>query len=189
MSAVKISTHIDMNAARFAVKRAVGPVVRRRVEQAGKEMVRVANSLMAADFDLNRPYERRRHPGSRRASTALDYSITSDSSERLILRFRVLGGDEVFMRIMGMNYGVPAHTISPSGAWSLRGVSLATRSTSSRSGTGSSGNFLAWPENGGWRVVRGSVYWRPTGAASQGTHFLEEAAFVAAQSLGGVLAA
>lgn len=186
MGAVNVTAKIDMNAARFAVKRAVGPVMRRRVEQAGKEMVDTANTLMAGDFDLARPYERRRDPGSRRAATALDYAITETADGRLELRFRVLGGEQVFRRIMGMNYGLGGgHMISPNGSWGGLG-SLAVRSRPSKAGRGSGEGKLAWePSEEFSGVVTGSVWWYPTSRASEGTGFLEDAAAVAAASLGG----
>jgi hypothetical protein len=147
------------------VKLRANSIIRNRLEQVGKEMVANANALMAGDFDLNRPYDRRRHPGSRRASTALDYAI-SGNEDRLVLGFRVLGGDEVFKRILGMNFGTGGgHEIYPSGAWPLK------RSTRA---------VLAWPgPDGVYRPREGSV-WHP---GTAGTGFLEEARDVAADAL------
>lgn len=159
-------TLADPGALQRAVKLKYNSIVRNRLEQVGKEMVVNANALMAGDFDLARPHDRRRHPGSRRASTALDFAI-SENSGRLVLGFRVLGGDEVFNRILIMNYGSVEHDIYPSGAWSLKRTDK---------------EVLAWPEGGRYRVV-GFVAGDHKHPGTLGTGFLEEALEVAADAL------
>jgi hypothetical protein len=160
------------NTLQFAAKRAAAPPVRRRMEQVGN-----ANSLMAADFDLARPNERRRHPGSRRAATALDYAVTGNV-DRLELGFRVLGGDVVFRRILGMNFGTPAHRIYPSGAWGLSGVGEWNRMIGSGRVTRTRQPMLAWTEEGTSVVVPEADH-----PGTSGSGFLEEARDVAADAL------
>ena len=174
MTSIRAEVYIDQAAMRAKVNRAVDPVLRERAEDAGKEMVRIANALMAGQFNLNRPYERRRYPGSRRASTALTHVVTGSNSQYTV-GYRVLGGEEVLQRILGMNYGMGGErVISPNGNWDLRGARLAVRDEPTGAGSGG-GRQLAWQENGVWTNVKGSVTWKPTGSASRGTGFLEEA--------------
>jgi hypothetical protein len=185
MAQVSFKLYIDEGAVRNSAKRAAGPVMRRVLEQAGKEMVDEANRLMASRFDLNRPYERRRHPGSRRAKDALDFEITGDV-DRFVVGYRVLGGDEVFKRILGLNYGTPAHKIKPSGNWALKGAGLAVRSRPTRkqaaAGSGANG-WLYFP------VPEGGPYKRATRVShpgsTKGTGFLEEARDKVARNIGG----
>jgi len=188
---VQFKTYINQGAVKQKFTRAVGPVLRRVLNDAGKEMVDTANKLMASDFDLNRPYERRRYPGSRRAGQALSYEITGND-ERLTLGFRILGGDEVFKRVLGMNYGMGGpRRIVPNGNWSLKGASLAVRDAPTRREGRYGLARLAFPfpyENSPYKVFR-SVHWKPTGRASQGTGFLEEARDLAAYNLGGRIVA
>jgi hypothetical protein len=160
------------------VRGEMGKIVRARLEQVGKEMVATANALMAADFNLSRPIERRRHPGSRRASEALDYAITGDD-DRLTLGFRVLGGEDVFKRILIMNYGSRPHRIYPSGAWALTGVRDFTRAVGSGRRVGTQ-PMLAWTdEDSGEQVVTPEV----DHPGTAGSGFLEEARDLAADSL------
>jgi len=182
--------YIQPGVARLQVTRKLNPVLKAGLKQAGESMVNTANSLMTGDFDLERPYERRRYPGSRRAKSALDYTVTETSREQLQVRYRVLGGEVVLKRILGMNFGVGGgHRIVPSGTWELKGAGLSVRSgpTPGRFGPDSSnlgiggGSWLYFPvpEGGKYRRAK-SVQWRPTGTASKGTGFLEESRDLAA---------
>ena len=139
----------------------VGADVQEKAEEVGRRMVQIANAKMASQFNLGRPASRRRSPGSRRAATALDYRVEGAPSPDGIdvtTLFRVLGGEEVRLRILGMNNGVQAHNIWASG------------------NAGGGGRFLAFPGRtaaGGADIVRkDSVYWKPTKGA---TNFLEDA--------------
>jgi len=190
---VQFKTYINQGAAKEAITRAVGPVMRRVLNDAGKEMVDTANKLMAGDFDLNRPYERRRYPGSRRAGAALSYEVTGND-ERLTLGFRILGGEQVFKRVLGMNFGMGGRRrIIPNGNWPLSGAGLAVRSSPPKGGKLGSGGggwlYFPSPKEGDPYKRRSSVYWRPTGRASQGTGFLEEARDLAVYNLGGRIVA
>lgn len=121
-------------------------------------MVQSANKKMAANFDMNRSGERRRHPGTRRAKNALDYQIVG-SELPLELRYRVNGGDLVRDRIIMLNWGTRGHEIVPSG------------------NAGGSGVILAWPEDG--VMVKTKRVWHPGSRKAVG--FLEEALVEAAQ--------
>ena len=186
MAQVSFRLTIDPGAVRNAAKRAVGPVMRSALERSGKEMVAEATRLMGADFDLNRPMERRRYPGSRRAGSALDYAITGSDTD-LTLGFRVLGGDEVFSRILFMNYGTRRHPITAKGGWNLKGARLAVRSNPIKGVRGQSQSFtgmLAFPgtnQFAGRYVVVESV----NHPGQKGTKFLQKARDKAARDLGG----
>jgi hypothetical protein len=185
MAQVSFKLQIDPNAVRNSAKRAAGPVMRRMLEQAGEEMVRDANRLMAQRFDLNRPYERRRHPGSLRAKDALDYEITGDP-DRFVVAFRVLGGQVVLNRIIALNKGTSGHSITPSGTWELKGARLAVRSSPTRrqasAGIGS-GGWLYFPQPEGGPYRRAREVWHP--GSRKGTGFLEEARDRAVANIGG----
>lgn len=177
---VRLSADLaNSGAAKNAISAKVGRIVREEAEEFGRRMVERANELMNQKYDMNRPFNRRRSPGTRRAATALDYRVTGNELP-ITVEYRVLGGEEVKLRIAGLNYGVPAHTISPSGAWELGGG--ARRTAAAPSSARRNPRFLvlghlAWPEPtapGGWRVVNGSVYWRP-GANAGGGRFLQQA--------------
>jgi hypothetical protein len=184
MPTVDFKVRIDAGAVRNSAIRAAGPIVRRELERTGEEMVKDANRSMETRFDLNRPYERRRHPGSRRAKDALDFEITG-GGERFVLGFRVLGGDDVFSRILWLNFGTSPHEIRPSGRWQLRGARLAVRGNPTRrqaAAGGGSGGWLYFP------VPEGGPYKRATRVqhpGQRGTGFLEEARDRAARRLGG----
>lgn len=182
---VSVEVKINFGVARGSLSRELARTVGPIADQIGRDMVDEANTLMETKYDLNRPFNRRRSPGTRRAATALDYQVEGGRELPVIVSYRVLGGEEVFLRILGLNYGVGAHTISPSGAWPLGG---GARRTAAGPGTiRRNPRFLvvgrlAWPDAllpGGWRVVNGSVQWTP-GANAGGGRFLEEAAQYAA---------
>ena len=172
----KVKIFIEPNALQFAAKRIIGPTIKRELTRSGKEMVDEANRLMASRFNLNRPYERRRYPGSRRAATALDFSVTGDDTQ-FRLSYRVLGGDVVLKRILGMNFGTGnGHPIVPSGKWALKGANLSTRAapTKAQKGAGRGGRGYLWfpvPEGGPY--VRASKVNHP--GSQKGKGFLEEA--------------
>lgn len=168
-----------------AAKRAATPRIRRATDETGKKMVEIANRLMAGEFDLDRPYERRRYPGSRRASNALDYTVTEEADGTLDLRYRVLGGPEVFKRILGMNFGTgDGHEIRPSGRWELKGRSSSSVQRTRFGGARrkSKQNVLAWTGEDG-QVVTEEV-WHP---GTRATGFLQEAAAASADLFGATL--
>ena len=144
-------------------------------------MVEDATKLMQGDFNLERPYERRRYPGSRRATTALDFQIQEDGDGAFTLGFRVLGGEEVLKRIIFMNWGTREHEIKPSGAWELTGVrgGISVRLGDRSGATGWQGGRLAWVDENGAVVIRGSV-WHP---GQKSTGFLQDARDLAVENL------
>lgn len=176
MARVFIQTGVAEN----IVKRKLAPPLRRELTAAGRKMAEDATGLMTGDYDLERPYERRRFPGSRRAKTALDFQITEDADGSLTLGFRVLGGEEVLKRIIFMNWGTRAHTIRPSGAWELTGVrgGISVRLGDRSGGSGSYGR-LAWIDESGDVVIRGEVQ-HP---GQTGTGFLQDARDLAVDNL------
>jgi hypothetical protein len=134
------------------LQRKLSDRVRRDLNDVGRTAVKLANDKMDQRFDMNRPGDRRRHPGSRRAKGALSYQI--DGSELpFTVRYRVLGGDEVVRRIAGLNWGTPYHEITPSG------------------NAGGNGLILAWDDGIGW--VQAKRVGHP--GSRKGVGFLEEA--------------
>lgn len=164
MSVQVRATLANPGAAKRAIDRSLGAIVRHRAEDAGREMVRLANAKMANLFDLNRPGSRRRYPGTTRAANALDYRVEGHELP-IRVQYRVLGGEQVRLRILGLNYGTPPHDIRPSGTWSLRGQTPTPVRSRQRQGRPK----IAWLD-GEWTVVD-DVSHPGTGA----THFLEEA--------------
>ena len=151
--------------------RAASADIRQRLERTGPEMVRLATEKMEATFNLDRPVNRRRHPGSRRARNALDFQIDGTSLP-MTLRYRVLGGEDVLRRILILNFGSRAHRIRPSGTWSGLGANLFGGPV------GGAGNprLLAWQQDGQW-IFAAEVYHPGT----QGAGFLEDALAEAVQ--------
>lgn len=174
MAAIRVRVNRISPGLKTAALRAATPAIRRKVEVEGPRLVADANAAMARRFNLNRPFERRRSPGSRRASTALDYFVEGNELP-IRLGFRVLGGDDVVRRIIILNFGSQAHEIGPSGQWPLRGASGITRlsrGSNIRARTGDVARALAWIDELDDVVVRGSV-WHP--GQRQPGGFLEEA--------------
>ncbi len=175
---MKVTPNVNSAGVDKDIRRQLGPIMRTHTEGIGKDMVAKANDLMAGRFNLNRDYERRRHPGSRRAATALDYEIVDSDGESTV-DYKVLGGDEVTLRILIMNYGSVDHDIFPNGAWELGGLNpkKVSRSSSARNKIegGSAGDRLAYPSNTGrgyWRGQPGESVHHP---GTNGEHFLEAA--------------
>jgi len=183
MSITATARVVDSGTVRNSMSRSIARAVKPKADEAGRAMVAKANELMEAKYDMNRPFERRRSPGSPRAINALDYNVEGTTLP-VVLSFRVRGGDEVRKRIIGLNWGVPTHEIQPTGNWPLKGMyrrSFGPQSTKETPFAGGIGR-LAWPlDNGQWRVVDGSVMWQPAANAGGG-HFLEEAAEYAARN-------
>jgi len=103
-----------------AAKGAVTPQILERAEEAGQFMARRANEMMAADFDMNRPYERRRWPGSPRAAGVIDYFVEQRGEDVVFGFANLLSSDETTLKLLGLNYGTGGgHTIEPSGNWPL----------------------------------------------------------------------
>lgn len=173
---LRIQTGVAANIA----KRRLNPPLRREMGVAGRKMVSDANKLMEKDFDLDRVYERRRFPGSRRAKKALDFQISEDADGSLTLGFRVVGGEEVLKRIIFMNWGTRAHEIRPSGAWELTGVrgGIEVRFGARPRGGAGTGR-LAWLDASGNVVIKGSV----NHPGQLGKGFLQDARDLAVENL------
>jgi hypothetical protein len=153
--------------------------VRVIANEAGRDMARRATELMSRDFDLSRPYERRRHPGSRRSATAISHETKRLGPARYQVTYKILGGAVVEARIAGLNYGIGGgHVIRPSGNWPLRGV-RAQGLGRARMGGGvrrSSKPLLAWvDERTGEDVVTGWVQHPGMVRFPKGSGFLERA--------------
>jgi hypothetical protein len=171
---VKINSRIISGGG--AIERQLGDIMRNKLEATGRDMVTNANSAMEGSFDLNRPYERRRNPGSRRAATALDYEV-EETGTGYEVNFRVVGGDDVLMRILIMNYGSDSHDIFPTGGWELGGLNP---KTVSRTASGfnkiagdTGGGKLAYPSSRGGYWVGGEDE-GVTHPGTSGRHFLED---------------
>ena len=146
------ATLADAGSAKRVLQRKMGEVTKRKLNDTGYDMVKTANQKMAANFDLNRPGNRRRHEGSRRTRGALDFQIVGNELP-MALRYRILGGDVVRQRIIMLNWGTVGHEIVPSGT------------------AGGSGVILAWPEDG--VLVKTKRVWHP--GSRKGVGFLEDA--------------
>jgi hypothetical protein len=153
---------------------AVGEIVNDVLQRIGKDMVAGANAAMT--FNKDRPYERRRSPGSVRSANALDFVVMREGPRQSVL-YRVKGGQEVFLRIIGLNFGVPAHQIEPSGNWELTGLNPRrinrTRKRGAPEGVTASGR-LAFPATATGRYVvleQGQAVMSP---ARAGYGFLEK---------------
>jgi hypothetical protein len=148
---------------RQSVKIQGDKIVAETAHRVGEDMAREATLLMDQDYILARPYERRRYPGSRRAATAIDYRVEG-SKLPIDVFYRVLGGDNVVMRIIILNWGRKGnYPIRPSGNWPLAGRGGASHFK--RFKRGKSQGVLAWPG-----VVTPEV---SAGGAQSGTEFLE----------------
>jgi hypothetical protein len=172
----------DPGTLRRQINRSVSRVMLEKADALGRRMVENANAGMANQgFNLSRPPERRRYPGSRRAATALDYYVEGKELP-ITVGFRILGGEEVFKRILGMNYPIPPHEIWPHGGWDLSGAARRTGASPKVTKLNARyliGDKLAWPDpnyKNGWRVFPSgqSVWWYP-GRLSGGTYFLQDA--------------
>lgn len=162
----------NQGAARNTLTRQMAIKTRLKGQEAGRDMAREANALLASRTQ-SRPYERRRHPGSRRAVGSIDYQIEGgQDSFPIKLSYRILGGQEVFYRVIILNFGRGDSVISPSGAWPLTGVTnvVRTRRYKSRG----RGSVLAF-EDGGDTVFSRKV----TSPGTDGLRFLEDARDVA----------
>ena len=153
----------DAGAARANVLKSMGDVAIKRGHQIGRDMVTEANQRMGATWNLNRGYDRRRDPGSRRASTALDYHLEGHQLP-IVISYRVLGGDNVLRRIIILNFGAGRHNIRPSGNWPLTGRGNASHFVRFKSGAGLP-RILSWPDGAATSVSH---------PGSAGSHFLEE---------------
>lgn len=165
----------DLNARLVA---AADSQIREIAQEAGKRMAKRATELMDQDFNLNRPYERRRHPGSRRAATAISSEVERTGTSDYTIRYKILGGEVVEARIAGLNYGIgPGHRILPSGNWPLKGARLFAR-TARNSGVESvfAQDKLAWTdEDTGQQVVTDEVWHPGMVRFPNGSSFLERA--------------
>ena len=130
--ASQLRSVVTVNSATLGAK-AKGVVSQRledRAYEAGQFMANRANQLMAERFDMNRPYERRRWPDSERASGAIDYFVEQRGDD-VVFGYEIYD-DEVFLRILGLNYGISGSFMEPTGNWPLsNGVPKA----------------LAWPDD------------------------------------------
>jgi hypothetical protein len=171
---------IESGVAGNVVKRKLAAPLRRELGAVGRQMTKDAVGLMEGDYDLERPYERRRYPGSRRAKSALDFQIQEDGDGEFTLGFRVLGGEDVLKRIIFMNWGTRPHQIWPSGNWELTGIrgGITVRSGARPTGGAGSGR-LAWTDENGQVVIRGHV----DHPGQSGTGFLQDARDLAVENL------
>jgi len=199
---IHVRTKIDAGQLKKAIDSAIAPTVVRVMEDIGKDMVQHANDLMEERFDMHRPNQRRRYPGSRRAITALDYFVEVNGDRRAI-GFRVLGGEEVFNRIVMLNWGTKPHDIPATGAWQgaggdtlaggqmfsklSKGRAAAPKPPRSLSLRGSRSGKLAfpWPDEDSRYHVFDSPVHHP--GSHWGDGFLEVAATEAARKLDGVV--
>jgi hypothetical protein len=173
---MKAKAIVNAASAKQSIGKQLDVITRQKSEMTGKAMVLYAEALMAGQFNLSRDYERRRHPGSRRAANALDHVITTDGNGDPTVEFRVLGGDDVLMRILIMNYGSVSHDIHPNGNWELGGLNpkKVSRTASKFNTSQTAGNRLAYPskEGGYWKGKPGQYVTHP---GTNATNFLEEA--------------
>jgi len=155
---------LNAGQARQNIQGQMDKIALERAHAIGADMAKEATDLMAADYDLNRPFERRRYPGSRRASTAIDYAVTNQHLP-IDVSYRILGGDNVVMRIIILNWGRKGgYPIRPSGNWPLSGRAKGGTAKFKRPKRGTSQGVLAWPG-----VVTDEV----SATATSGTEFLE----------------
>jgi hypothetical protein len=180
--------------AQFVVSdfRNVPAVLREKKIRGAKEFARRVGFVMAEEakreienrFEV-RPFERRRHPGTRRATTAISFNrseIAATKNFPIEVDFRILGGDKVVTRINVLNNGATAHVIDSTDRtgnepWELKGVGAVNRMAGlTQSGDRIGLNTLAWPRAGGtgFVVTRKPVNWRP-GPAQSKTGFLQAA--------------
>ena len=126
---------IDSAAIKAKLTAAADREIRDAAVDAGKRMAKRATALMDQDFNLNRPYERRRHPGSRRAATAIESEVERNGPADYTVRYKILGGPVVEARIAGLNYGIGSgHNIYPTGNWPLKNTTLAVRNKPRKTG-------------------------------------------------------
>ena len=144
---------------------------RRRAEMIGRDAAKKANDIVRTKYK-QREYERRRHPGSRRAAGAISYKVSEQRDFPITVSYRVLGGEDVVRRIIILNFGRGPSDIVPSGTWPLRGRYGSSRFVRQGS-TGIAPRLLAWPSSGSGApdVFRPSA----TSGPSQAGGFLEEA--------------
>ena len=170
-----ISVQVDRATIEKEVRDAADLTIAVRASEVGAEMARRATQLMAdAGFNLNRPYERRRHPGSRRAANAISYERVRNGPGNYTVSYKILGGAVVEARIAGLNYGIGSgHTITPTGNWPLKDATLFRRS-GSKAGRASNPDVLAWLDAGS-DVVTPRVKHKGMKRWPNGAGFLESA--------------
>jgi len=167
---------IDTASLRQEILAAADSQIREIADDAGKRMAKRATELMDQDFNLNRPYERRRHPGSRRAATAISHEVERNGTADYTIRYKILGGEIVEARIAGLNYGIGSgHDIYPTGNWPLKNSTLAVRNESRKTGRPRTNILAAFDESTGedW----GAAYLHHPGMTRfpSGAGFLEKA--------------
>jgi hypothetical protein len=180
----------------FAVKdfRNVPGVLREKKIAGAKEFARRVGFVMAQEatkeigirFQVV-PRERRRHPGTRRASqSAMSYNLAEIKAAQdfpIEVDYRVLGGPKVVTRIKVLNNGpktkqyiIESTDKTGREPWELKGVGAVNRmgglnQTRNRINPG----FLAWPNKSGrFFVTKKPVMWK-AGPAQSKTGFLEVA--------------
>lgn len=136
-------------------------------------MVRAVRERVGELYEV-RPFERRRHPGTRRITEAFDYQVTGDADE-VVVTLRILGGDLVEKRVWALNNGKAEAIVVPSGRWELKGVTKIGPTTPfqrfqapDRAVEG----VLSWPGPGGRRIT---VYGPVRSPARGGDGFMEQA--------------
>lgn len=112
------------------VKDRVALQTRRQAEFLGTAMADNAKELMNQKFRMRREPNRRRYPNTVHADEAIWYEVVGNRNFPFNVRYKVYGGKQVELRILGMNYGTRPHYISPSKAIDRNGYA-----------------FLAFPDN------------------------------------------
>jgi hypothetical protein len=154
--------------------------------EVGAEMSRQATEEVLQRFEIQ-PFERRRHPGTRRLSAKGTISFNRDEIKAtkqypINVDFRILGGEDVVTRALVLNNGAQTHEIESTDInadgkrWVLKGVGNPNRFTGRDQISDIAGfGKIAYPIGGlKYNVVNGSVLWTP-GPAQSKTGFLQAA--------------
>lgn len=110
--AVKVRITAQITNLGPAVKRAVGPIVEKRADQAGRAMIASIDASMGKY--RTRPANRRRYPGSTHVNTGWRYKVVGDGSSLPLFVNLTKSGDAASQqRVEYLNDGTPAHVIRP----------------------------------------------------------------------------
>lgn len=161
-------------------RRVVQPALKQRnvelAEQIGARMAELANNYVRENFK-ERVYERRRHPGSRRAAGSIGFKLVSKDPAQV--DFTVAGGENVLKRVSILNYGRPDTVIESSvltgnEPWPLKGVFTENINRFQRGQAKDVMDrpVLAWrQDNGGLKILKNG---RVVSRGVQATNFLQE---------------
>jgi len=155
------------------------PVIRRRLDNLGRIMVEEANKEIRRLYRIDRPFERRRHPGSRRLINAISYQVVGEQFPMKVT-FRALGGKPVLDRVYSLNGDRRAYTMVPTGNWPLTGVKKPVSDTTRFrrfTAPGAPPKTLSWNDPGNRNAGRNGWvhYTRMDVKARPGDRFLETA--------------